>query len=359
MARQARSEQIDPRETQLVHCYGQCVRRAMLCGEDPYTGQCYDYRKGMFRDRLEFLCSIFAIDCLTYTVMSNHFHTVLRSRPDIVGVWNDKEIARRWLWLCPLRRNKDGSPCKPTKSEIKQLMRDKERIAELRVRLSDISWFMKSTREYISVRCNREDGVKGHFWAERFKSQLLLDEASLLACVSYVDLNPVRAALESKLEQCRFTGVKDRIDDMRAQEIRELEEAARHSWEREGIRPQSGWLSPVQVDEASDPLGPDPSSQPCRASDKGFLPISVTAYVDLLDWTGRQWRADKPGKIPDELAPILERIGLSESAWCSLMVGFETIFKRVAGTPKHLKEEAVRQGRSWFQAPHNPLDSAA
>ncbi len=29
----------------------------------------------------------------------------------------------------------------------------------------------------------------------------------------------------------------------------------------------------------------------------------------LLDWTGRELRRDKRGAIPDELAPILDRLG--------------------------------------------------
>jgi hypothetical protein len=50
-----------------------------------------------------------------------------------------------------------------------------------------------------------------------------------------------------------------------------------------------------------------------RASDQGFLPISLEHYAMLLDWTGRQLRADKRGAIPDHLAPIMERLALNRS----------------------------------------------
>ena len=79
----------------------------------------------------------------------------------------------------------------------------------------DISWWMRCTTEHIARRANREERCTGHFWEGRFKCQLLLDEASLLACAAYVDLNPVRAALAATPESSEYTGVKDRIDDSR------------------------------------------------------------------------------------------------------------------------------------------------
>ncbi|MEZ6120927.1 MAG: hypothetical protein R3C28_30760 [Pirellulaceae bacterium] len=51
--------------------------------------------------KLGFLDGVFGIDCLSYTVMSNHIHLILRSRPDIVQEWSDKEVARRWLGIFP------------------------------------------------------------------------------------------------------------------------------------------------------------------------------------------------------------------------------------------------------------------
>jgi hypothetical protein len=64
-----------------------------------------------------------------------------------------------------------------------------------------------------------------------------------------------------------------------------------------------------------------------RASDQGFLPIQVEHYVMLLDWTGRELRADKRGAIPDHLAPIMDRLGLNRSNWVETVRGFGRLFK--------------------------------
>jgi hypothetical protein len=286
--------------------------------------------------------------------MSNHIHLVLRSRPDVVAAWSDEQVARRWLRLFPLRREQDGSPAEPLDAEIQAIVNQPEVLQERRRRLSDISWWMRCTTEHIARRANREDGCTGHFWEGRYKCQLLLDEASLLACAAYVDLNPVRAALVPTPEASSFTGVKDRIDDVRERKRKQSSHGV-HEMERNRPGPRSGWLSPVETREASDAVGPDLCGSGRRASRKGFLPMPLVDYLELLDWTGRQVREGKRGRIPKHLSPILARIGLDAPDWCELVQKFGRTFKRVAGTPEHLADEARRRGLHWLQAPGSPF----
>ncbi len=350
MARQARGEVVDPAKVQIFHCMHRCVRGAILCGNNPDSGRCYEHRRDWIRQRLEFLASIFGIDCLTYSVMSNHLHVVLRSRPDVVATWTDREVAQRWLRLFPKRR-RTGQPNEPTEADITTILNQPELVADFRNRLSDISWWMRCTAENIARLSNREDGCSGHFWESRFKAQALLDEAGLLACAAYVDLNPVRAAIADTPETSEFTGVKDRIDDLRQQN--ESANISDHRWERNRRRSHSGWMSPIEINEARDPLGPNPSRDQRRASLKGFLSISLRSYLELIDWTGRQIHRRKVGKVPDHLAPILSRIGLAPPAWCALIRKFDRKFKRAVGSRANLKREAKRIGKQWLHTPRD------
>ena len=61
--------------------------------------------------------------------------------------------------------------------------------------LSSPSWLLSLVKQEIAHRANLEDGCTGHFWESRFTSAALLDATVTLACMVYVDLNPVRAGL--------------------------------------------------------------------------------------------------------------------------------------------------------------------
>src|SRR5690606_28872771 len=85
------------------------------------------------------------------------------------------------------------------------------------LRLSDISWFMRALCEQVARIANRQDECTGHFWEGRFKAQKIVDEAGLLACAMYVDLNPVRAALAGDPVEAMHTSVYDRFQGEQGQ----------------------------------------------------------------------------------------------------------------------------------------------
>ena len=296
----------------VYHCFSRCVRRAFLYGYDEYTGKNYSHRKAWIVDRLRELTSIFAIEVCAYDVLDNHYHTILRTRPDIGAVWSDREVAIRWLTLCPRNMSRKGIPIK---EQINVLVSNPEYIEILRKRLSNLSWFMGQLNEFIARAANKEDGIKGRFWESRFKSQVLLDDTAILAGMVYVDLNTIRAGKAKTPEESDFTSIQERI----------------RAWYRKNLATEKTGIS-TKSDFTNDP--DISASWLCPIESKtyrrGILPIKAAEYIDLVDRSGRMIRSDKQGAIDADLAPILKRLGANPDKWADTVSCFEERFRLVA-----------------------------
>jgi len=198
--------------------------------------------------------------------------------------------------------------------------------------LSNVSWFMKCLSEPIAKRGNREDDVTGHFWETRFRVQPLLDEMAIAACMAYVDLNPIRAGLAATPESSDFTSVQERIIDRQSAADVSTSDARDQRVEH---GESAGWLAPVDLDPPRKKVREKQSIR--RASSKGCLPMTLDQYLELLDWTGRQLRRDKAGRIPAEFGPILERLDCSAETWLDLVKNFRKRFRTEAGRPLTLQ----------------------
>ena len=326
MARVNRADQLDPEAVEIAHVFNRLVRRCLLMGDDPVTGNNYDHRKNWVEAMMEVQARYFAIDLLGFSIMSNHFHQILRSRPDAVQTWDDSEVARRWLMLCPVRKGKDGLALEPKQNELNSIRNDKSKVKTIRRRLSDISWWMRLLCQKIAQRANAEDLLQGKFWESRFKSIKILDDTGLLACSAYVDLNPIRAALVELLEESDYTSAQRRMSALLLDQLPEAEAP------KDTKRPDR-FLAPLTIDELRDEIGAHLNTSGERCSDKGFLNMSIRSYIELLDWTARQIVPGKRGSTPSEAPAILQRLGLEPTAWCELILNFGELFSTVAGRP--------------------------
>jgi hypothetical protein len=327
-----RSKYVQEGQEGVFHCFTRCVRRAFLYGYDPVTHQDYSHRKAWIVERMKFLAGIFAIDLCAFAILANHFHNILRTRPDIATSWSDREVAVRWLQLYPRKPRFKKKPIPSIENQISVLLASPQRIAQLRKRLCSISWFMGCLNEFIARAANAEDKVKGRFWESRFKCQALLDNAAIIAGMAYVDLNLVRAGLADTPEDSDFTSIQERI----------------RTW-LENIQPAISAQPSPDVQPASDSevdlwLCPI-TSTPQR---RGILEISETQYFDLVDQSGRILRQDKRGSIPADLAPILSRIGAKQEAWIDTISRFGSKFHVAAGRHSSLKSFAKKIGVHWL-----------
>jgi len=347
-----RSRYVKEGEEGVYHCFSRCVRRAFLCGFDNLSGRDFSHRKAWLVERLRFLASIFAIDVCAFAIMINHYHVLLRTRPDLVAAWSDWEVARRWLTLFPRLRKLRGAMAPPLEEEIRALADQPGRIAILRRRLSSVSWFMGRLNEFIARAANKEDDVKGRFWESRFKCQALLDEAAIVACMVYVDLNPIRAGVAATPEESDFTSIQERI---RAWQKEMMTAASVTAQAAENTQTEANRFSGLRLPAEAPALSSQNASSSwlcpiqSKSAQRGILGMSEAEYIDLVDKSGRLMRLDKQGAIDADLAPILMRIGVNPDAWQDTVCRFGSKFRLAAGLLSDLRKFAGRIGSCWLK----------
>lgn len=271
----ARSQQIDLAVTPYYHCVSRCVRRSYLCGFDEKTQQSYEHRRLWLEQRIHRLAQMYCIDICAYAVMSNHYHLVVHVNKQKALALSEQEVMERWSMehqLDPLlARFQQGGMTDKTSVQVCQGI-----IETWRERLYSLSWMMRELNMSIAMMANKEDDCTGHFWEGRYKSQALLDKNALLAAMTYVDLNPVRAKAAATPEESEHTSIKLRIEAVKNAQT----------------TPDS-LLPFIGNERASDPIG---------------IPFHLNDYLQWVDWIGRRVRSDKLGHIDADLPNILQRL---------------------------------------------------
>lgn len=315
---QARSSQISLDETPYYHCICRCVRRAFLCGVDRHTGQDYAHRRRWVVERLTALVAVFSIDLCAYAVMENHYHLVLRVDRRRALEWSDEQVVSHWtdLFSCPdlVKRWLEGSTSEAEETTVKTL------VAIWRERLYDLGWFMKCLNESLARRANEEDGCKGRFWESRYKCQALLDDKALLACMAYVDLNPVRAKLAALPEASDYTSVQQRSRQLK------------------GSLSDDKLPTLVAFEKATTNI----------ARPTLMCGMQLTDYLQLIEATGRAIAREKRGRIEAEALPILDRLDINYDAWFGQMQHRPLKMPQAIGALTSLLAFAHATGRHWI-----------
>jgi len=335
---QARQNQISLDATSTYHCISRCVRRQYLCGVDTHTGKDFSHRRDWIRTRIFELQSIFAIDVCAYAVMNNHTHLVLCVQQDVALAWSDREVAARWLKLFggkPLIRSYVAGE----QLSQAQLSAVSSMIKRYRERLFSISWFMRCLNEPIARQANAEDNVTGRFWEGRFKSQALLDEASVIAAMAYVDLNPIRAGMAKTPEESDYTSIQQRVLEQ------DPKIAARDKPSIQSL--------PEDLRSAIGRLMPFSDQATANKTAKHFerqISFEIQEYLELVDWSGRAIIEGKRGSISDGLPPIVDRLKIDPHNYVRFINRTQkSRFHGFIGSVKSMRELAEDFGRSFLK----------
>ncbi|HTZ20184.1 MAG TPA: transposase [Opitutaceae bacterium] len=170
-----------------------------------------DTAREVLRKQLWQIADYCGVQILTYAILSNHFHVLVRVPQRQLPP--DVELLRRYqkLYPCPTKYQ-----CARLEVIQAQLVTNGPEATEWRRRqaslMGDISQFMKLVKQRFSVWFNRSHQRYGTLWSERFKSVLVEPQGTALETITtYIDLNCVRAGLVTDPKDYRFCGYAEAV----------------------------------------------------------------------------------------------------------------------------------------------------
>jgi len=152
------------------------------------------------------LATFCGLEVITYCIMSNHFHVLVRVPAEQNPT--DEELVERMKALYGKAKPREAGLL----YEAEKGLHDHGRVdADIRkrmlARMGDVSAFMKEFKQRFSKWYNIRHQRFGTLWAERFRSVLVEDQTGVLETVSaYIDLNAVRAGLVEDPKDYRHCG---------------------------------------------------------------------------------------------------------------------------------------------------------
>ena len=191
--------------------------------------------KEVFRKMLWQVADFSGVEVLTYCIMDNHFHVLVRVPPSVPSASSafsassgqasseqagsghgisDAELLRRFRVLYPKPTKYQTASFKRFESALQAGSEEATAMRErLLKRMHDLSEFMKTLKQRFSIWYNRNhDNRLGTLWMERFKSVLVQGAGNpLQTTAAYIDLNPVRAGLVEDPKDYRWCGYAEAV----------------------------------------------------------------------------------------------------------------------------------------------------
>jgi putative transposase len=147
-----------------------------------------DIEKDFMLDLIRRYAALYLVEILGFCIMGNHFHILVTVIPE--HKFSDEEILKRYVDFYGHERiYVDGL------------------IPSLRLKLSSLSEFMREIKVGFARFYNRRHHRRGYFWGDRFKSVIVEKGETLINCLAYIDLNPLRAGLVKRPEDYRWNSL--------------------------------------------------------------------------------------------------------------------------------------------------------
>lgn len=147
-----------------------------------------EIEKDFMLDLIKRLSTLYFTEILGFCLMGNHFHLLVKMIPD--DRFTDEDIQKRFGAYYGERR------------EFTE-----QQIPYLRGKLSSLSEFMREIKVGFARYYNRRHNRREYFWGDRFKSVIVDKGETLINCLAYIDLNPLRAGMVDRPEEYRWNSL--------------------------------------------------------------------------------------------------------------------------------------------------------
>ena len=143
-----------------------------------------DYLLGLIKR----FSKLYFAEIIGFCLMGNHFHLLVKMLPE--GDFSDEEVKKR---------------CEGFYGQNYVFPQD--HLPHLRLKLASLSEFVRDIKVNFTRYYNRRHNRKGYFWGDRFKSVIVDKGETLVNCLAYIDLNPLRAGIVEKPEEYRWSSI--------------------------------------------------------------------------------------------------------------------------------------------------------
>jgi putative transposase len=147
------------------------------------------FEKDFLLDLIKRMSSLFFTEVYGFSLMGNHFHLLVKMIPE--DRFSDEEVKERLELYY-------GE---------KKAVTEEGQLPFIREKLASLSEFVREIKVNFTRFYNKRHGRRGYFWGDRFKSVIVEKGETLINCLAYIDLNPVRAGIVERPEDYRWSSL--------------------------------------------------------------------------------------------------------------------------------------------------------
>jgi REP element-mobilizing transposase RayT len=147
------------------------------------------YEKDYLVEVIKRMANLFFAEIFGFSVMGNHFHALVKMIPE--DHFSDEEVRQRLIQFYGEKKAPIGE----------------DQLPSMRQKLASLSELVREIKVNFTRFYNKRHGRRGYFWGDRFKSLIVEEGETLINCLAYIDLNPVRAGIVEKPEDYRWSSL--------------------------------------------------------------------------------------------------------------------------------------------------------